>query len=63
MWRMREIVEDLEFAAEWEEDWAILKMDGTGRRTGLVGEMIIWILDIVRFEVLLEIHMEVLTSS
>ena len=34
---MREIVQDLEFVAEWEENWAITEMDNTGRRTGLVG--------------------------
>lgn len=48
---MRDIVKDLEFMAEWEEDWAIIEMDNTGRRTGLVVEMIIWIVNIVRFEV------------
>lgn len=38
-----EIVKDLEFATEGEEDSAIIEM---GRRTGLVGEMIsrFWIL-------------------
>lgn len=47
---MRDIVKDLEFAAEWEEDWAIIEMGNTGRRKSLVVEMIISILDIVRFE-------------
>lgn len=32
-------------------------MDNTGRRTGLVGEITIWILDIVKFE--MDIHMEI----
>lgn len=59
---MREIVKDLEFAAEWEEDWAIIEMDNTGR-TGLVGEMIIWILYIVGFELLLDIYVEIVASS
>lgn len=45
---MRAIVQELEFVAEWEENWAITEMDKTGRRTGLVGKMTIWILDIVK---------------
>lgn len=48
---MREIVQDLEFVAEWEERWAITEMDNTGRRTGLVGKMTVWILDIVKIEI------------
>lgn len=48
---MREIVQELEFVAEWEENWAITEMDKTGRRTGLVGKMTIWILDIVKIEI------------
>lgn len=42
---MEEIVKDLEFATEGEEDWAIIEM-GNRRKTGLVGEMIsrFWIL-------------------
>lgn len=55
-------MKDLEFAAEWEEDWAIIEMDNTGR-TGLVGEMIIWILYIVGFELLLDIYVEIVASS
>ena len=48
---MREIVQDLEFVAEWEENWAITEMDNTGRRTSLVGKMTVWILDIVKIEI------------
>lgn len=58
---MREIVKDLEFAAEWEEDWAVIEMDNTGRRTGLAEERIIWILDIVRSE--MDIHVEILSKQ
>lgn len=28
---MKEIVKDREFAAEWEEDWAIIEMNAAGR--------------------------------
>lgn len=38
---MRDIVEDVEFMAEWEENWAIIETDNIGGRTGLVVEMII----------------------
>ena len=48
---MRELVQDLEFVAEWEENWAITEMDNTGRRTSLVGKMTVWILDIVKIEI------------
>lgn len=48
---MREIVQELEFVAEWEENWAITEMDKMGRRTGFVGKMTIWILDIVKIEI------------
>ena len=48
---MREIVQDREFVAEWEENWAITEMDNTGRRTSLVGKMTVWILDIVKIEI------------
>lgn len=48
---MREIVQDLEFVAEWENNWAITEMDNTGRRTGLVRKVTVWILDIVKIEV------------
>lgn len=57
---MREIVKDLEFVVEWEEDWVVIEMDNTGRRIGLAEERIIWILDIVRFE--MDIYVEIFSK-